>query len=32
MGSFNYNFCYGESNYGYEIPRYNAWVFMSEVL
>ena len=32
MASFNYNFCYGESNYGYEVPRHNAWVFLPEVL
>ena len=32
MGGFNYNFGYCESNYGYEVPGYNAWVFMPEVL
>jgi len=32
MGGFNYNFIYGESNYGYEVPGYNAWVFMPGIL
>lgn len=32
MDGFNYNFFYGESNYGYEVSGHYAWIFMPEVL
>ena len=32
MGGFNYNFCYGEFDYGNEMAGYYAWIFMPEIL
>ena len=32
MGGFNYNFSSCKSNYGPEIFRYNAWIYMPSIL